>query len=110
MTPTLLDTNTHLTDVRSSSQGTIDAINNVLEFPDIVNDEALRVTIARGFASGSNNGNMPGCIGALDGIHIRIVKPLVEGSRSFFNYKGKKSSKCDIYKQDSIPIQTTHAT
>lgn len=39
--------------------------------------------IARGFAQ---HANFPNCLGAVDGKHIRIIKPIHSGS-DFFNYK-----------------------
>jgi len=43
--------------------------------------------IASGF---ENRANFPNCIGAVDGIHIRIICPLNSGSM-YFNYKGYNS-------------------
>ena len=49
---------------------------------------ATRSGCARTFHNFSTCGNLfSGCIGAVDGIHIKIMKPIDQGS-SFYCYKG----------------------
>lgn len=53
--------------------------NAYLRIPDVTEWKI----IAKGF---ENNANFPNCIGALDGKHIRLIKPQHSGSM-FYNYK-----------------------
>nr|CAI5820533.1 unnamed protein product [Callosobruchus analis] len=46
-------------------------------------NESMWLNIAEGFR---NQANFPNCIGAVDGKHIRVVKPVGSGS-SYMNYK-----------------------
>ncbi|KAH1021379.1 hypothetical protein HUJ04_010900 [Dendroctonus ponderosae] len=48
--------------------------------------------IAKGFLQ---NANFPYCIGAIDGKHIRIIKPAHSGSL-YFNYKSFFSLACNV--------------
>lgn len=73
---------------------TCDALDNLLRFPDLVNDEKLWDTTARAFSNKRTKGAMAGMIGALDGIHVRIRKPLVGGTNAYFNRKGFFSVNC----------------
>eukprot|EP00037_Helgoeca_nana_P003094 m.38083 g.38083 ORF g.38083 m.38083 type:complete len:489 (+) comp13287_c0_seq1:277-1743(+) len=73
---------------------TCEALDIVLEFPDLVHDETLWETVARAFGNKRTDGYLAGMIGALDGIHIRIFKPLVRGTNAYFNRKGFFSVNC----------------
>jgi len=50
-------------------------------FPEL-NDEKW-LEIAKGF---NENADYPNCIGAIDGKHIRVIKPSASGSL-YYNYK-----------------------
>ena len=61
----------------------IDALN--LRFP--INDLSWLATKARGFQARFDN-PLYGCVGALDGLAVRIVRPSVPNSQAYFNRKG----------------------
>lgn len=73
------------TTIREIVRTTCEAIWNILQplvMPEKTEDDWLR--IAHEF---NTRTNFPHCIGAVDGKHIRILRPDNSGSRSF-NYKG----------------------